>query len=177
MADCGKYRKFMAEQVDGTVSESDVARLSAHLQECPKCTRLLKELQRVRTLTRGLSTLPTPPGLVEAVSTRLRTQRVTWWDRALSGFTLNYPRLAVATAVVLIVCVGLAVMAFHETYFSVAPGGQVASLIQPSTPASTITMPSGDEYLQACSLVHGTLEQDRAFWSVEAIQLASYVHD
>lgn len=176
MAACRKYRKYIGAHVDGTASETEMSRLAAHLRECPHCARLIEELRRVRGMIRDLPTLSPPPGLMQAALLRVRAQRITCWDRLFGGVRLGDMRLTAGAAVALVVCVGLAVIAFHGVHSPIGSEGTVALVTSPHMPLASVTDAAPtDEYLQACSLAHGTLDQDQAFWSAEAVQLASYV--
>jgi len=187
MKRCTDYKALIGAHADGTATEAEIAELRAHLTECAACAREVRELAQVRKLVKGLPTLRLPQGLMPAVSARLREQRITWFDRLFGGMRPAELRLAAAVVMVLIVAV---VGVGYVTVHGLAPGGPAVqpapSALQPppnvaramptyTAPAAAAPAAPTDEYLQACNLAHGTLDQDQAYWGAEAVQLATYV--
>jgi len=176
MARCRNYRTLMGACVDGTASEAERAELRRHLDECAECARQARELESVRRLVAGLPVLRPPVGLRPALAARLRAQRVTWFDRLFGGMRPSEVRLAATVALLLIVAIGAGAIGMRGFGPTVGPESRIAADIPPyALPAAAASAPPTDEYLQACGLAHGTLDQDQAYWGVDSVQLASYV--
>ncbi len=174
MAQCRHYRTLMGAYVDGTASEAERAALRRHLDECAECATMLRELRGVRRLVTGLPTLRPSAALRPALAARLRAQRVTWFDRVFGVLRPGELRLAVTVALLLVIAIGAGVVTMHGPGPMIGPGVPTAEVTRPyvgspAPPAAT------DEYLQACALAHGTLDQDQAYWGADSVQLASYV--
>jgi len=169
MDGCREYQTIIGTYVDGTASEAEVALLRAHLEECAACAREVRELLRVRGLVSGLPTLRPSPSLAPAVAARLRAQRLSWLERLFGGLRPAEFRLAAVVAMALIVCIGVGVFVVNHPRPTVQPAASVAAPV-----GATAATGATDEYLQSCRLSHGTLDQDRAYWSPDAVQLASY---
>jgi anti-sigma factor RsiW len=175
MRHCDKYKALIGAYVDETAGDAEATKLRTHLRECEGCARQVRELRGVRKLVSGLPTLRPSPRLMPAAFARLREQPTSWLDRVFGGWGLRELRLAATVAVVLVVCIGIGVATLHGVGLNVSPNSRVAVAVQPYSPPAIAGPPAPtDEYLQACRLVHGTLDQDRAFWSPDAVQLASY---
>ena len=176
MKTCDRIRPLVGARVDGTATEAELAALRDHLAECPRCAREVRELVRVRQLVSDLPTLRPPPGFLPATMERVRTQHVGWFERLFGGMRPTEFRLAATVALVLVLCIGVGMVALHGPGSVVPTKSVVVKATQPHPPAP-VAAPSAaptDDYLQACRLVHGTLDQDRAFWGADAVQLASY---
>ena len=176
MRTCNHYKPLVGARVDGTATEAELAALRAHLAECARCAREVRELERVRRLVTGLPNLRPSPGFTPAAMARVRAQRVGWFERLFGGMRPAEFRLAATVALVLIVCIGFGVVALHGLGPGLPTKTAVITAARPYTPAPVAATPAtpNDEYLQACRLVHGTLDQDRAFWGADTVQLASY---
>jgi anti-sigma factor RsiW len=175
MKECDRYKSLIGVYVDDTADETEAAKVQTHLRECAGCAREVRELQSVRRLVTSLPTLHPSPRLMPAAFARLREQRIGWLDRVFGGWGLRELRLAATVATVLLVCILVGVATLHGVGPNLSPDSRMATAVRPySAPAMAGPPAPTDEYLQACRLVHGTLDQDRAYWSPDAVQLASY---
>ncbi|MBM3472749.1 MAG: hypothetical protein FJX75_05685 [Armatimonadetes bacterium] len=176
MKTCNHYKLLIGARVDGTATEAELAELHGHLAECTRCAGEVRELERVRRLVTGLPRLRPSSGFMPAAMARVRAQRVSWFDRLFGGMQPAEFRLAAMVALVLVVCIGVGMVALHGHGPGVSTSAVVVKAPPPhmAPPARPAVASANDEYLRECRLVHGALDQDRAFWGAEAVQLASY---
>jgi anti-sigma factor RsiW len=176
MGTCKPYKPLIGARVDGTATEAELAALRAHLADGLHCAREVRELERVRRLVTGLPKLRPSRGLMPAAMVRVRAQRISWFDRLFGGMQPAELRLVAGVALLLVVCIGFGLVALHGHGPGVATPTVVVKAPQPHMPTPTLPTSGSpnDEYLRECRLVHGALDQDRAFWGAEAVQLASY---
>ncbi|MBM3499884.1 MAG: hypothetical protein FJX74_14585 [Armatimonadetes bacterium] len=173
MERCRDYRRLIGAEVDGTADAEGRAALRRHLDACADCAREVRELQRVRRLTRDLPTLAPSAALKPALAARLRAQRASWLDRLFGSLRPNEIRLAAGVALLLVLAIGVGVVALHGPGATSGPATRVVEISSPAPPSPQAPAPA-DEYLQGCGLVHGTLDQDQAYWGADSVQLATY---
>lgn len=69
--DCEKCRELLTEYIDGRLSVDMVAALAAHLEDCPACREIERELRATVSLVAGLDERQPPDGFAEGIRDRL----------------------------------------------------------------------------------------------------------
>lgn len=73
--DCAELRASVYALVDGHLSESDCARLKAHLAACPSCADCVAAEEELRTLLRQCCCDSAPVTLRERITYSIRVER------------------------------------------------------------------------------------------------------
>ncbi len=109
MSDREYFERLVSSSIDGALTEKEKEKLSAHLQECPSCAALKKDLERMRDMfMEGADSVCFPETLHENIMDKVRKEahvKVVTPEkpvRRLPVFTM----VAVAAAVVLAVLGG-----------------------------------------------------------------------
>lgn len=71
---CEEARLLFDERIDGAISESDAAKLSAHIAECESCRRELADLEKTHALLSSFA-IETPSELSETVMARIQREK------------------------------------------------------------------------------------------------------
>jgi anti-sigma factor RsiW len=174
---CRQYKRLIAAYVDDTASPEERARLEEHLAECEACDRATRELVRTRRLVARLPALQPSPGLMSALSARLREKPIGWLERLWWTFRPADWRSPAATAAALILCiaVGLATLHLHSPMSPPEQPQQQFMAAQTYSPlAETLTDLPADEYVRSCVLIHEGFDHNRAFGTPDEVQLVSY---
>jgi anti-sigma factor RsiW len=185
---CKRYEPLIGAHVDGTATPEQVEALEAHLAGCGECARELAELSRTRELVRELPELKPSPSLVPALSTKIREQRVGWWERLFWSARPSDMRLPVAVAGALVLCIAVGIFALRpaELPSRVVQVPPTAVYRAPhdavSTPdAGIVGFPAGGEwvvfdnndYEALCAATHAAYEEDATFWVTDGVLLTS----
>ncbi|MGQ9733108.1 MAG: anti-sigma factor family protein [Candidatus Zipacnadales bacterium] len=174
MSACRKYRGLIEASVDGIGSPEEERRLQAHLLECPACARELNELTRTRALIARLPELRPPSQLKATIATRLRAQRIGWFERIMWSLYPDDLRTPATVVLLLLICLSVGLLALHGTGPQSHPSANIAASVAVySTSGGAPSVPS-DEYMRFCELTHRSLVQERAHWEPDATLLTSY---
>ncbi|MCL6629630.1 MAG: zf-HC2 domain-containing protein [Armatimonadetes bacterium] len=71
---CKELSKHMGDYVNKTLSSDLASDIESHLSACPKCVKLVRELQSTSLMVRSLSRLSAPAGFAENVRSRIAIQ-------------------------------------------------------------------------------------------------------
>jgi hypothetical protein len=71
---CEEARLLFDEKIDGAISESDAAKLSAHIAECESCRRELADLEKTHALLSSFA-IDTPAELSETAMARIQREK------------------------------------------------------------------------------------------------------
>ena len=118
---CERYLDLISARLDGPLSPADEAELTAHLNTCPECRAIARDLERVHAELTGCAVAP-PAELAEGIMKSIRGQRAAR-RRTFRQFG--------ALAACLVLCVGLFTLTRPEP--AETPGGvpDMARHVQP----------------------------------------------
>ncbi|MGH8909555.1 MAG: anti-sigma factor family protein [Egibacteraceae bacterium] len=71
MDGCAGFEELLSAWLDGQIAAADRARISAHLDECPRCRVSLEALARTRALLRSVPVRQVPVGLFSMLAVDL----------------------------------------------------------------------------------------------------------
>jgi len=113
---CRRAQKYISEQVDGILGPDRAASLKRHLEGCPDCQALLKDLHTMAGQAKGLDKLTPPDRVWLKIRAGLREERSAAKGRAVGPaerrpvFSFGSPRFRLAfasTLALLVVAAGL----------------------------------------------------------------------
>jgi anti-sigma factor RsiW len=101
---CVAYRERIEALVDGMLPAEEARELERHLEGCPSCAALARELSRLHGLLGASPNLEPSPGFEASFLRRLRSEaesRPSWWPALFRGWRGWAFATAAATAVAL----------------------------------------------------------------------------
>ncbi len=120
---CGRARRYISENVDGTLAPERSESLLRHTDKCDECRRLLRNFQAIAHEAKGLERLEPPDSVWRNISARLRDAKASEVGPARAPRThasifrpaFPRPRLvpALAAAAVLVIVASLGVVYFQ----------------------------------------------------------------
>jgi predicted anti-sigma-YlaC factor YlaD len=111
---CDLYAQQFDDYVDGTLDPRESAAVAAHLESCPSCRALVKDLTTLRAATRQLEPALPSPHVWQNISAALDAERRTLRGRLRMHVWSWRPSPALAAAAVVVLLVGGAWTAWHE---------------------------------------------------------------
>lgn len=114
--DCNKYFELISARLDGELTQSEKAALTAHLQECPACRAIAKDMEGLHSALTQTGEVDAPPALSQTVMRKIKAERLASRRRLIRRIS--------GLAACLVLCVG----AWHLT--------------RPETPAADPSLPS-----------------------------------
>ena len=72
---CSPYLELLSARLDGELTEAEHRTLTAHLDTCPQCRAIARDLEQLHTAVRAME-VPAPEGLAVGVVQQLRQRRV-----------------------------------------------------------------------------------------------------
>lgn len=140
MASHEEYIELISAAVDGTLSETEAARLQSHLAQCADCRSLLRDMQDLHAALRSLPAPEPPADLTDRILANLAADNVTAFPAKRAA---PWRRWAASAAVVALVLAG--------TWGLRERGGQSADLTAPA---------NGVQAFSARGAVTGELSDD-----------------
>ena len=99
---CRRAQKYISEQVDGILGPDRAASLKRHLEACPDCQAVLKDLHTMAGQAKGLDKLTPPDRVWLKIRAGLREERSAAERRPVFSFGSPRFRLAFASTVALL---------------------------------------------------------------------------
>lgn len=96
---CEKYLDLISARLDGELTAQEQAELDAHLQTCPACRAIAKELEGMHSALTELSEVPAPAELSQTVLSKIKAERNANRRRVF--------RTVASLAACLVLCVGV----------------------------------------------------------------------
>jgi anti-sigma factor RsiW len=142
---CHDLELDIGDYVDGTLDAADVARVDAHLRQCPSCRSVVEDLRLLRSATRSLEPDTPPAHLWPRIATAVETDsRLRSMRRLFSFGTMSWQPL-LAGAVMLVLLAGGAWVSWRNvssgTRTEVAPSRNTSDVVAAIEPV--------DEQMQA----------------------------
>lgn len=115
MASCEDYLELISAKLDNELTDDEDARLSSHLEQCPQCRALLKELGGLSDALRTLPDVETPATLTEQVMNALQDEGILVPSSPGAPFGVRRPHRRAISAVAAMAAVAVisTVAAFH----------------------------------------------------------------
>ncbi len=103
MTDCSEIRTWLFRRLDDELSPGEMARLDAHLAQCPSCAREWRLLSLPRLIGKSIPALEPSPFFYARLKARLEREKhsVTIWQVLLGLSRQIVPALATITLVIL----------------------------------------------------------------------------
>jgi anti-sigma factor RsiW len=105
---CGRVRSLLSAYLDQELTGAEMLAIRQHLPGCPTCERERRSLAQVRSLMGALSRPEPPAGFEQALLQRAAPRRTPARSPLLPSWRLWSPRLAIATSVLVMAGVCLA---------------------------------------------------------------------
>lgn len=100
--DCADYLELLSAQLDGELTDGEERALSAHLETCPACRELARQLAGLHQDCSQLEELEAPGGFAQGVMEKIRGER-----RVLPLFRRPRVKTLAGLAACAVLCVGL----------------------------------------------------------------------
>lgn len=73
---CEKVQRLISLWLDGMLSENEEHEMTAHLQNCERCKRVLDEWQQIRAMLRSYPSVALSPEFDRKILSRLKTRKI-----------------------------------------------------------------------------------------------------
>jgi len=137
MAACDAYSELISLRLDGALSPEEEARLEAHLEQCPHCRDLARDLEALHGALAGLPPVEVPADLSDRIAAAVAADKVL--PLAPKKKLLPWKRWAAAAAVIALALLG----STQSDLFRPAPESAEVR-VQPTVMAAD-TAPAGAE--------------------------------
>ncbi|MCX5900991.1 MAG: anti-sigma factor [Proteobacteria bacterium] len=140
---CHDCKNVLSDSIDGTLSESEKARVADHMASCPACSRIEKEMRQALSAARRLPEMPLPDGFMARLQERLDQEDE---KHARSWFVFNRSFALRGAAFAAVAC--LAVMILVKTIDMPQTGNNIAQKAALRA-ARDAAPPAADRVMQA----------------------------